>query len=192
MRSSALLLCLVLSPCAAQQRLPLLALPGERFFIGSDIEVRAPKSSGWRLVERSSRVMSFARQAGAPGETLGAQVFVFDLQPTETPEQFVSLIKANMDQGWKPQRFDTIRAASDYTAERGYPCVRFQVSLLDKLARTSPSTTEPLPFEVHALYCRHPARTGTGFSAVYSHRGRSAHASFAEEARDYIDGVRVP
>jgi hypothetical protein len=97
-----------------------------------------------------------------------------------------------MDQGWNPQRFDTIRAASEYSAERSYPCVRFLASLVDKFARTSPSTTEPLPFEVRALYCRHPVRTGTGFSAVYSYRGRSAYPSLAEEARDYIDGVQVP
>jgi hypothetical protein len=183
--------CLLLASCAAPPRQPAALSPGQ-LFKGDYIEVRAPNSDGWRLMGSSSKGMSFGKQARAPGETLGAQLLIFDLQPAETPEQFVSLIKTSIAQGTNPDRFDTVRSSSEYTSERGYPCVRHVGAYDDKQARTSPTTTDRLLLEVHALYCRHPVRTSTGFAAVYSHRGRSAYPRLAEEAQDYIQGVRVP
>jgi hypothetical protein len=183
--------CALLSSCAAPSRQFPTTAPGQ-LFKGGYVNVRAPNSEGWHLVESSTKGMAFAKLGRAPGETLSAQLSMFDLQPTESPEQFVLLIKAGIDKDTDPKRFNVIESTSDYTSERGYPCVRHHAVLDDKEARTSPTTKEQLLLEARGLYCRHPIRTNAGFAAVYSHRGRGLYPGLADEARDFIQGVQAP
>jgi hypothetical protein len=161
-------------------------------FKGSYIDVRAPTSEGWHLVDSSVKGMAFAKPGRAPGETFGAQLLMFDLQPTESPEQFVTLIKEAIQKDTDPKRFDIVESSIDYTSERGYPCVRYHAVLNDKEAQTSRSTKEQLLLETQSLYCRHPVRTNTGFATIYSYRGRSRYSGLAEEAQDFIQGAQVP
>ncbi|MDO8596875.1 MAG: hypothetical protein Q7R45_09650, partial [Sulfuricaulis sp.] len=62
----------------------------------------------------------------------------------------------------------------------------------DKQAQTSPSSREKLLLQSKSLYCRHPVRQETGFSIMYSHRGRALYPNLNSEAKDFIDGVQVP
>lgn len=180
----------LLSCAAPSRQLPEIA-PGE-FLPGEYINVRAPNSEGWIWRESSSKGMGFAKYGRAPGESLGAQLLIFDLQPTETTEQFVALIKQGIEQDNDPERFDILESSSDYTSERGYPCVRHHALANDKHARTSATTREQLVLEWHGLYCRHPLRTDSGFAAVYSHRGRGRYPRLRAEAEDFISGIQVP
>ena len=177
--------------CAAPPReLPAVA-PGE-FLPGDYVNVRVPNSKGWHWVESSSKGMGFKKHGHAPGESLGAQLLIFDLEPTETPEQFVALIKQAIEHDTDPKRFHVLQSSIDYTSERGYPCARYHALADDKHARTSANTREQLVLEWHGLYCRHPVRTDRGFAAVYSHRGRGKYQGLDAEAQDFISGVQVP
>jgi hypothetical protein len=136
--------------------------------------------------------MAFAKAGLAPGETQGAQVRMFDLRATQTPDEFMELIKEGVRSDTDPKRFDTVKSSTDYTNERAYPCVRHHGVYNDKEARTSPTSQEPLILEVFGLYCRHPVRTNSGFAAIYSYRGRTPYGPLEKEARDFIQSVQVP
>lgn len=182
---------LVLSSAAAQPRTFETVSPGQ-LFKGAYIDIRAPNSEGWRLVQSSSTGMAFAKPGQAPGESLSAQILMFELQPTETPEQFLALIRSGIEKDTDPGRFNVIRSTSEYTAERAYSCVRYRAAIEDRAAQTSASTRETLLLESEALYCRHPIRSTTGFAAIYSHRGRNPHPGLDGEAREFMQGIQVP
>jgi hypothetical protein len=165
--------------------------PGQEFN-GTYINVRTPKSEGWQLVRSSRAGMEFAKPGRSRGENFGAQILMFALEPTQTPEQFVALIERAIARDTDSNRFDVINSAVEYTRERDYPCVRYSAAVRDKAAQTSRTTQEVLFLEIEALYCRHPVRVTTGFAAIYSSRGRAQYPSLKEEAEDFIRGVQVP
>ena len=187
----AALICVLASSCASSRQVAGVA-PGHQYRVADIVDVQAPNSTGWQLVESSAKGISFAKRARGPGETFAAQLLMFDLQPTETPEQFTNLIKTTIERGTNPKRFETVQSSAEPTAERPYPCVRHRALYHDKQAQTSPTASERLLFEIQALYCRHPQRASAAFAAVYSHRGRSPYPALVEEAQDYFKGVRVP
>lgn len=181
---------LLLSCAGPSQQLPAVA-PGQ-LFPGGYIVVRAPNSEGWLLEHSSPKGMGFAKHGKAAGENLGARLIMFELQLTETPEQLLALIKQAIENDTDRTRFEVLESSSSYTSERGYPCVRHYALVNDNQARTSPTTRERLLLEMHALYCRHPVRTNTGFAAIYSHRGRSKYPDLGTEAQDFMRGIQVP
>jgi hypothetical protein len=187
-RLLAVLLLLASSSALSQQIQPVAA--GQEFK-GGYINVRVPNSDGWVLVNSGVAGMEFAKLTGQ-GENLAAQILMFRLSPTTTPDEFVALIKDSARRDTDPNRFDVLSASAEYTADRGYPCVRYSASVRDKEAVTSPMTKEELLLEMEALYCRHPVRDTTGFALIYSHRGRAPHASLKTEAVDFIAGIQVP
>jgi hypothetical protein len=137
------------------------------------MNVRTPNSQGWQLVRSSRNGMEFAKPGRSRGESLSAQILMFGLEPTQTPEQFVALIEGGIKRDTDPDRFDVLKSTVEYSTERGYPCVRYSATVRDKEAQTSPSTKEVLFLETEGLYCRHPVRLTTGFAAIYSNRGRA-------------------
>jgi hypothetical protein len=165
--------------------------PGQEFNSGY-INVRAPNSGGWQLVSSSSSGMGFAKPGKSRGETMGAQVLMFGLEPTQTAEQFLALIQSGTASDTDPNRFDVLKKKLDYSSERGYPCVRLSTSVRDKEAKTSPTTREVLLLEAEALYCRHPVRDTTGFAILYSYRGRESYLPLKDEADDFIKSIQVP
>jgi hypothetical protein len=165
--------------------------PGQEFK-GEYINIRAPNSAGWRLVTASRDGMEFGKPTQSRGENLSAHVLMFGLEPTQTPDQFVALIKSGITRDTDPSRFEVLRSTHEYSTERGYPCVRYSASVRDKEAQTSRNTREVLLLETEALYCRHPLRDTTGFAAIYAHRGRASYPSLREEAEDFIKGIQVP
>lgn len=160
-------------------------------FNGSYINVRVPNSAGWQLVRSGGNGMEFAKPTGR-GESLSAQVLMFGLASTKTPEDFVALIKSGIAQDTNSNRFDVLHSTTEYSSERGYPCVRYSAAVRDKEAQTSPRRKEVLLLETEALYCRHPVRDTTGFAAIYSHRGRASYSPLKPEAGDFINGIQVP
>lgn len=188
---TALVCSILLSSCAPSRQLAAVP-PGHQYRVADIVDVQAPNSTGWHLVESSAKGLSFAKRARGPGETFAAQLLMFDLQPTETPEQFTDLIRTTIERGTNPKRFETVQSSAEHTTDRPYPCVRHRAVYNDKHAQTSPTTSERLLFEIQALYCRHPERTNAVFAAVYSHRGRSPYPALVEEAQHYFKGVRVP
>jgi hypothetical protein len=133
--------------------------------------------------------MAFGKSGRSAGESFIAQVAMFNLPPTTTPEQFETVVKTAVDKDTDPARFDVQQASFKYTSERTYPCVRYQSVARDK---TPHGSTAPLILEIDGLYCRHPVRQDTGFAAIYSHRGEAPHASLRSEAEGFIQGVQVP
>lgn len=186
-------LCLALLAFSASAQLPKpRPVQAGQLFKSSYIHIKAPDTGGWFMVDSSQRSMGFARPGLAQGETLAAHVLMFDLTPTQTPEELVALVTEFIRKSHDPQRFDFVEFRTEYTAERRYPCARNYSVLTDKQAVTSPTTTRVLRLEVHALYCRHPVRTDTGFAAVYSHRGYGTYPNLAESAQEFIQGIEVP
>ncbi len=170
---------------------PRPVAPGQEFN-GGYLNVRAPNAEGWRLVSSSSGGMGFAKPGKSRGETIAAQILLFGLEPTQTPEQFLALIESGTANDIDPNRFDVIKKKLDYSAERSYPCVRVSTSMRDKKAKTSSTTKEVLLLDAEGLYCRHPVRDTTGFAIVYSYRGRETYLTLKEEAEDFIKGIQVP
>ncbi len=171
---------------------PVQPVDAGQEFRGSYVNVRVPNSDGWQLVRSEAQGIEFGKMTGAQGENLAAQILMFGLAATPTPQDFVALIEDGARRDMDATRFDLIRSHAEYTAERGYPCVRYSAAVRDKEAQAPAMTKEALLLEMEALYCRHPVRDTTGFAVIYSHRGRAPYASLKREAMDFIEGIQVP
>lgn len=179
---------LVLNGCAAPSRQAVSVSPGQ-LFAGSYINVTAPASDGWYLAQSSPSGMAFAKHGQAVNETFAAQVAMFNLAPTKTPEEFEVLIKNAVQKDTDPNRFNVQQVSFKYTSERSYPCVRYHSVTQDM---TPQGSKGPLLLEMDALYCRHPVRQETGFAAIYSRRGEGPYANLRSEAEKFIQGIQVP
>jgi hypothetical protein len=135
------------------------------------------------MVDSSAGGMGFAKRGTNAGESFAAQVLMFDLQPSDTPEQFVEQVREGIQKNTDPKRFDPIQSSLTYTSEREYPCVRHHALVKDK--------QQSLLLEMRSLYCRHPVRTKTGFAAIYSYRGGDRYPALEQEAQDFIGGIQV-
>lgn len=173
-RSTAGLLLLAACASAPRETPPLKA---GQLFEGDYVNVRAPSSEGWHMVGSSPGGMGFAKAGFA------AQVLMFDLRPSDSPEQLVEQVREGIEKNTDPKRFDPIASSLAHTTERGYPCVRHHALVREK--------DKPLLLEMRSLYCRHPVRTKTGFAAIYSYRGADRYPALEQEALEFINGIQV-
>ncbi|MEK6805115.1 MAG: hypothetical protein AABY95_00510 [Pseudomonadota bacterium] len=174
-----------LAACAASQR---IAMPGQ-VFEGSYIHIEAPTNGTWEIISDSSSGMVFAKGDRSTSETFVAAVAIFGLPPTNTKEEFVSLVRESVNKDTDPARFEMQNEHFQHTSERPYSCIRHQSVAKDK-APAGPIA--PLWLEMYALYCRHPVQPESGFSVVYSHRGSQLYPNLRQEAEKFIQGVRAP
>ena len=186
----ACLVLLGLQGCAgmAQSQKGVAVTPGQSFS-GEYINITAPNSDGWELIQSSGLGMVFAKRGQAANESIVAQVSMFNLAPTDTPQEFEVLIKMLAAKGTDPSRFDVQKINFEYSSERSYPCVRLRSVALDKAPQ---GLNGALLLEIDGLYCRHPLRQETGFAIIYSHRGESLYANCRVEAESFIQSVQVP
>ena len=159
-----------------------------RVYTTDDIAVQAPASGGWALIEQSSAGILFAKGDQAASDRYVAKVTLFELPPTETPEAFQILIQSKATEELDLARFEVRGESFRDSQERAYPCARYQSIATD---RAAPARTEPLVLEIDALYCRHPDRLETGFSAIFSHLGQQVDPKLRAGAEAFIQGVRV-
>ena len=190
---STILLSLALASCVTtpQKREPIPVAAGH-LYPGSYINVRAPNSEGWHLVSSSPAGMEFARSGIGENDTFGAQLLMFSLTETENNEEFVALIKKGIEADTDSSRFKVISSEYSYSETRGYPCVNVESTVNDTKAEVQGNKQAELLLQSVSLYCRHPVRTDTGFSATYSHRGTTLYKQLLDEAIVYIDGIQVP
>lgn len=191
-RTVLLFAALALASCATGPSYAPKPVPAGYLYEGGYINVRVPNSNGWHLVSSSPAGMEFARSGAEPDESFAAQVLMFPLQETKDSDEFLSLIKKGFERDTDLARFDVIAANFKYTDKRGYPCVAVSYVTKDKQAQTSPTRREVLTLQAESLYCRHSVRQETGFSIIYSRRGKAEYSHFHAEANDFISGVRVP
>jgi len=167
--------------------------PGE-LFPGPFINIRAPNSEGWRLLDSSGRGMIFFRRGAAPNESYAARVFTLALPESTNRDEFVALVKQRNQENTSPERFSSVETNYEYTEKRGYPCVNIKGVADDTKARTS-SGQEVLKLQIHSLVCRHPKpqRKGVeGFGIEFSHRGSTLDQALDVQAEAFIEGVQVP
>lgn len=188
-----ILLSMVLASCATtpQKKEPVPVDAGY-LYTGPYINVRAPNSEGWHLVKSSSAGMEFARFGLDEYESFGAQLLMFSLDETKNKEEFISLIKKNIELDSDPSRFKIISTEYSYSENRGYPCVIVESTVNDTKAKVKGNKQAELLLQSIKLYCRHPIRTNTGFSAIYSRRGTTVYDKLHDEAIHYFEGVQVP
>lgn len=179
--------CVPPAPRTAPER-----VPAGQAFLGSYINITAPKSEAWHLLESSGRGMAFARQGESPNASFAASVMMFDLPPTNGAKEFEELIVRQASGDLETKRFTTKEFSHHYNDARGYPCVRMHNLSEDREARTASGGTAALMIENENLYCRHPVRTDTGFVITFSHRGSGRHAQLRRDADAFLDGVQVP
>lgn len=161
--------------------------------LGDDfLQLRVPNSGGWVRINAGSGTVALARRGSQPGETFAAQVILFGLKSTDSIQELTTLIQQGAERDTPAERFAMLSSKFEPNISREYPCVRHDGVYEDRKAKTSPSTTETLTLQASALYCRHPQQTGTGFAAIYSHRGAKLHPTFASEADAFIESVLVP
>lgn len=162
--------------------------PGQNFK-GGYINVTAPNSDGWHLLQSSGLGMGFAKGGLDTDESFGAQIHMFKLSPTNTPEEFETLIKKSVEKDTELPRFSVQQASFTYSNERAYPCVKYHSLVQDNAPQGSKG---PLLLEAQGLYCRHPIQRETGFAIIYSHRGEKQYAELHVEAENFIQNIQVP
>lgn len=187
-----LFLAIALSSCTTAASRTPKPVPAGFLYEGSYINVRVPNSEGWHLVSSSPAGMEFARSGAEQGESFGAQLLTFPLAPTNSKEEFFSVIKQSFENDFHTGRYEAIDSVFKSSEGRNYPCVEVAYVIKDKQAQTSPSRREVLLLQAKSLYCRHPVRQDTGFSITYSHRGKSLYSNLSEEAQIFIEGAQVP
>ena len=183
-------LILGLQGCAgtAQPQKSVSVSPSQQFE-GGYINVTAPNSDGWQLIQSSGSGMGFGKRGPDAKESFGAQVLRFNLGPTNTPQEFEALLRKSAEKDTDPSRYVVQQMSFVYSTERTYPCVRYHSVVQDNAPQ---GLKGPLLLESDGLYCRHPVRHETGFAIIYSHRGEKLYASLRGEAESFIQGVQVP
>jgi len=187
------ILIISLSACASRnsaQKNP--NVPPGKVYSGKVLNITAPKSDGWKLLQASPQGMAFGKQGDIPTESLAARVLKFDPPQTDSPEEFESLIVEGAKSDADTERFSTKHFSHKFSSSRGYPCVRIKNVSEDKQARNNLGTVEVLVLRNEHLYCRHPMRKDVGFVITYSHRGKNEPNNFQKEAQSFIDGTQVP
>jgi hypothetical protein len=159
-------------------------------FVGRYVSAKAPGAGKWR-VQQSASTITFA--GGEVGNTFVAEVTMFRLAPTATPEEFEALIKKRTDPDVDvdpdhPDRYQLLERSIKYSGERSYPCVRYRGVTRDNRAK---GTKEPQLLETDGLYCRHPSEPATGAAIIFSHRGLTRHVTLRDEAERFIQGVEL-
>lgn len=188
-KAIALVAVAALSACAAGGAQRGTPVRPAQMFGGDYINVKAPESDGWLLMQSSGAGMTFGKEGPSKVESFIAGINIFALTQTNTPTEFEELIKAGVRRDTPPERYDVQRESFKYTEERGYPCIRYESLAIDKKPHGSDAS---LLLALDGLYCRHPKRPETGFAAVYSFRGKAEHKSLRSEAEHFIQGVQVP
>jgi hypothetical protein len=163
------------------------AKPGQEFG-GKAMLVRAPSSEGWVVRETANDIL-FGHRGAAKNETYVATVTFFELPEAETKsaEAFTAFIRAQTAADLPAERFADPTASYEYTEARGYPCVKYVGSAIDKKAPGG-----PLRQTMVALYCQYTRRAGMGYAAIYSQRAKQIDADLAQQAETFLEGVRVP
>ena len=183
-----------LSSCAVSPRpAPVRPVPVQQsdVFGGDYISIHPPPSPGWVKIQESQSGIAFAKRDETHAGSFIANVAVFGLESTETPEQLEALIReaARKDAEIDPIRFEVEHETVTYTDERSYPCVRYRSITKDN----DPAGPEkPLILELDAIYCRHPVQPESGFGVIYSYRGTKRHSGLRTEAESFIQGVQIP
>lgn len=184
------ILTLGLQGCAGTAKPPKsLTVSAGQKFEGGYITVTAPSSEGWKLIQSSGAGMAFAKEGADASESFGAQVLMFNLTPTNTPQEFEDLIKNAAIKDTDSSRFNVQKSSLTYSTERTYPCVKYRSVVQDNAPH---GLKGPLLLESDGLYCRHPVRQETGFAIIYSHRGEKLYVGLRAEAESFIQGNQVP
>ncbi len=178
-----------LAPLAQAKDKPVV--PGQNF-VGPILNIRAPNSEGWKLLESSGNAVTFARNGTSSGESFVAAVLRFPLPEHQTIDEFEALVKHGVENDAPPDRFKSIDATFEMSNERGYTCVLYKGTAEDTKARTSLFSKSHLILQVQALYCRPPNMEKAGFAATYSHRGPTKVDDFDAQASEFIEGIQVP
>jgi len=154
---------------------------------GQFLQVHAPASPGWVLLRESSTEITFARPGASERETYVATVSFFALPTIEDPVELVGHIRKARNDDTPADRFADARTSYEYSAERGYACVKYDSSVRDV---KSPGGS--LTLVERGMYCRHPGKAGTGFWMSYSQRALSPDEDLGAQADSFLAGVVVP
>jgi hypothetical protein len=189
-RTNALLLCaLALARSAHAGPVPI---PAGKQWIGDILNIRAPDSPGWSLLQSTPGTWAFARNGSAPDETYAASVTAFPVPATASPEEFAALVKAGVARNTSPDRFVVHSSTFAATTARGYDCIGYDALADDNKARPRFIGYDKQLLQIHALYCHHPRVTTLGFAISFSHRGDAPDPEFAHAGEDFIAGIQVP
>ena len=165
--------------------------PGQ-LFAGQLLNVRAPNSKGWVLVNGSGNTVAFARGGASSNESYAAYAMLFAIDDSNSPEEFVALIKKGAEADAPPDRFKNIDSSYEYTDQRGYACVKAKNVTEDMNAKTSFFSRKSLKLQAISLYCKHPKQAGAAFVVAFSHRGETLDAELESQAQPFIAGVQIP
>lgn len=177
-----------LSVCAftyGQSLQPSQRFPFERLM------VQAPNEVGWKIA-KSQATIAFKKEGEATDRGYGAQVFLFPLPPTKTPEEFLVLVKDALKKDKSQDQFRIEMERVQITNERRYLCIRHEGAVEDRLAAKDQKTGQHLKLHVRSLYCRHPEKRDIGFLVTYTFKGMDLAQNFETMAQSFIDGVYVP
>ena len=163
--------------------------PGQEF-PGELLNIRAPNSEGWQLMQSSPEGWIFAKEGATSNSSYVASILTFEISTDASADDFVNEVKRLL--GDVPDRFNVLESAFEPTTERGYPCVKYSTVTEDKKAKVSMFRREVQFLQLHALYCRHPQRPTFGFGAIYSHRGKELDGNVPLRAEEFIGGIVVP
>jgi hypothetical protein len=179
---------LVLSPILqAKER---AVAPGQRF-PGPILNIRAPNSEGWKLLDSSSNGVAFGRSGTSSAESFIAAVIRIQLPEGQSKEEFAALVKHAVEEDSPPSRFRNIESTFEDFDERGYPCILYKGVAEDTKAKTSFLGRKRLILQVQSLYCRPPNMEKAGFAAIFSHRGAATIDDFDAQASDFIKEIQA-
>jgi len=167
------------------------AVTPKQLFPSSILNVYSPDSEGWVITGAASNGIAFGKRGANSNETYGAQLVIFEMSPTTSNEELVSIVKKRIAAMNSPPRFRETSSNYQYTENRGYPCVNVHIDF-DDTAAVTPTGKEQLKLQVISLYCRHPAQQQLGFFAAYSHRGKTTDDQIETAARSFIEAIDVP
>jgi hypothetical protein len=176
--------------CADLQAAPQPVAFGQ-LFSGPILNVRAPLSTGWLLLESDDWGMIFINRNESTGYTYAAEVQTVRLPPVYSGADLLVLAKKIMDARSPAARYKTVETRFEPTSERYYLCVRFRGTFVDTQALMPQGTTASLPLYIRSLICQHPRQRGLILDISFSQRGGPADPDLDSRAESFINSVEV-
>ena len=180
---------LTLTGCSARQ----LVRPGE-LYEGELINIRAPTSWGWLLMQMDHNGVTFIRGNSSTDTSYVAQIMAFHEPPMNTSDELLASFKTVTEQNQLAHsRYKKpLELHFEITSERPYPCVRLRGTVEDLKAVMLDGTVGSASLYIRSFYCQHPTKRDFQFLIMYSQRGGPPDPNLDSQAQSFINGIQVP
>jgi hypothetical protein len=155
MMTAILMLSLLSVSCISGPRLTEIETPPARLY-EKGYSILPLNEPGWEIGQRNQVELTIGKRGKDLDHTYVYHATLVQLKPFSNSQEFMSLIKEQIDQDRNPERFTELKISTDLYPGKGEDCVRIHTVHEDKKAKALSMRSGNMVMELLALACAHP------------------------------------